>query len=196
MGKALHKLAALLHNGEVGGKIRVKHIVKADLLQRRHHAAGAALLGREAEGLRPRHPHRRRHLDDCGDVRVRQRVQNGVGIVPGCQGAGGAVGHALPTECAVCVLQGTASGNIHRGAGAGTHHIPDVHSLNFIAHLNAAHTLDALAGLPNHGNVHVQPAPLRLHRIGLVVDVQVMGQILQLAVPAADAGGAGGIVLG
>ena len=106
------------------------------------------------------------------------------------------MGDALTAEGAVAVLEIAADSHIQRGAGAGAYHIPDVHSLNLVAGLNTAHTLNALAGFTDHGNVHFQMAPFRLHRVGLIMDVQIVGQTLQFAVSAADAGGEGGIVLG
>ena len=196
MGKPLHEFAALLHNGEVGGEVGVEDVVKADLPQGADHVAGGGFVGRELEGLRPGHPHRRRHLDHRGDLRVRQGVQHPVGVVPGRQGAGGAVGDALAAEGAVAVLEIAAHGHVHRGAGTGAHHVPDMYALDLVAYLDAAHALDALAGLPNHRHIHFQAAPLRFHGVGLVMDVQVVGQPLKLTVSAADAGGAGGTVLG
>ena len=102
---------------------------------------------------------------------------------------------ALAAEGAGCVFQIAVVADIHGGAGAGARHIPDVHSLNLVADLDAAHTLDALAGLPDDGNAQIHPGALRLYVVGLVVDVQVVGQALQLAVAAADTGGAVGVVL-
>ena len=196
MGEALHEFAAFLHDGEVGGEIGVEDVVKADLPQGADHVTGGGLRRRELEGFRPRDPDGRGDLNHGGDLRVCQRVQHPVGVVTGGQSAGGAVGDALTAEGAVAVLEIAADSHIYRGAGAGAYHVPDVHSLNLVADLNTAHTLDALAGLADHGNVHFQMAPFRLHRVGLIMDVQIVGQTLQFAVSAADAGGAGGVMLG
>ena len=45
VGEALHKLAALRHDGQVGGEIGVEYIVKAHLLQGGDHALGGGVLG-------------------------------------------------------------------------------------------------------------------------------------------------------
>ena len=195
VGEPLHELAAFLHDGQVGGEIGIEYIVEADTLQGCHHAASGPQPRVQAELLRPGHPNRRSHLDHRSDLGVCQGPQHLVGVIPDRQSASGAVGNTLTTEHAVGVLQQAVVADVHRGAGAGARHIPDVHTLNFVAHLDAAHTLDALAGLPDDGNAQIHPGALRLHVIGLVMDVQVMRQLLQCAVSAADADGAVGVVL-
>lgn len=195
MGEALDELTALLHDGQVGREVGVEHIVEAQALQGGHHTACSPLPGAHAEFLCPSHPDRRGHLDHGGDLRVRQGPQNLVGVIPGCQGAGGTVGDALAAEHAGGVFQIAVVADIHGGAGAGARHVPDVHALDLVADLDAAHALDAFAGLPDDGNAQVHIGALWLHRIGLVVDIQVIGKLLQLAVAAADADRAIGVVL-
>ena len=196
MGEAVDELTALFHDGQVGGEVGVEDIVEADALQRRHHAAGRRLLGGHVEDLRPGRPHRRGHLDDSRHLGIGQRPEDLRGVVPDRQRPGGAVGDALAAEDAVRVLQIAVVAHVHRGPGAGARHVPDVHALDLVADLDAAHTLDALAGLPDDGDAQIHLLPRALDLIGLIVDVQVMGQALELAVPAADADGAVGIVLG
>ncbi|MPM64231.1 hypothetical protein SDC9_111117 [bioreactor metagenome] len=195
VGKPLQKLAALLHDGEVGCKIGVEDVVKAHPAQRRHHPPGSGKLGGEAERLRPRHPHGGGHLNHRRNLRVSQSPQDLVAVVPDGEGGGGAVGDALAAEGAVRVFEKPVEAHVHRGAGAGARHVPDVHSLHLVADLHAAHALDALAGLPHHRGVQIHPGFLRLEPVGLKVNVQIVGQGLQGAVSAADAGGAGGVVL-
>ena len=195
MGEALNELAALLHDGQIGGEVGVEDVVKAQPAQRRHHAAGGGLLGGKVEALRPGRPYRRGHLDNGGDLRIGQGPEDAVGIVPDGQGAGGAVGDALSAEHAVRVHQVPVVAHIHGGAGAGARHVPDIHALDLVADLDAAHTLDALAGLPDNGRPQIHPGALRLHLVGLKVDVQVMRQTLELTVAAADADGAVAVVL-
>ena len=70
-----------------------------------------------------------------------------------------------------------------------------MHALHFVANLNTAHTFDAFACLPDDRRAQIHVGALRLYRIGLVVDIQVMRELLELAVSAADTDSAVGIVL-
>ena len=196
VGEALDELAALLHDGEVGGEVGVEDIVKAHVLQSGDDAAGGGVLGAETPALCPGHPHGGGHLDHGGDLRVRQGLQHPAGIVPDGEGPGGAVGDALAAEGAVRVLQVAAVADGHGGPGAGADLVPDMHLLDLVADLDAAHALDTFAGLPDHGGVQADGGALQLDGVGLVVDVQVVGELLELAVAAADADGAVGVVLG
>ena len=198
VGKPLNELAALLHDGQIGGEVGVEHVVEAQTLQSSYQFAYRHLLVfvYHTEHLCPGHPYGGGHLDHSGDLRVRQSPQDLVGVIPDRQSAGGAMGDALAAEHAGSVFQIAVIADIHGGAGAGAGHIPDVHPLDLVADLDAAHALDALAGLPDDGDAQVYAGTLRLHVVGLVMDVQVMGKLLQLAVAAADAGGTVGAVLG
>ena len=190
MGEPLQELTALLHDGQVRREVGVKDIVEAQPPQSRHHLPRGRFLSGQDEGLRPGHPHRRRDLHYRGDFRVRQGVQYLHRVVPGRQGAGGTVGDALAAEGAVRGLQGAVAGDVHRGPGAGARQVPDPHGLDLLADLDAAHTLDALAGLPDQRRGGVRIAPGHMDMVGHLVDIQVVGQLLQRAVAAADTGGA------
>ena len=135
-------------------------------------------------------------MDYGGHVGVSQGPEDLVGIVPHGEGPGGAVGHTLAAEGAVGIFQTAVVGDIHRGPSAGARHIPDLHALDLVAYLHAAHAFDTLAGLTDHRHVQVHPGAFRLHLIGLVMDVQIVGELLQLTVAAAHADGTVGIVLG
>ena len=106
------------------------------------------------------------------------------------------MGDALSAEYAVRVFEIAVIAHVHGGPGAGARHVPDVHALDFVADLDAAHALDALAGLPDNGDAQVHVGALRLDLIGLVVDVQVVGELLELTVAAPHTNGTVGIVLG
>ena len=195
MGEAVQELAALFHDGQVGGEVGVEDIVKADGLQSSHHTAGGCHLLGQVEGLCPGNPDSRSHLNDGGDLGVGQILDNLRGIVPGRQCAGGAVGDTLAAVDAVGILQVPVHAHIHSGAGAGAGHIPNVHTLNLVADLNTAHTLDALGVVPDDGGVEIHGLAFQLGLIGLLMDVQSPCHGLQLAVAAADTGGALGAVL-
>ena len=74
MGKALHKLAALLHNGEVGREIGIEHILKAYAAQRASQTLDGCLLARNAELLAPSTTHGRRDLHQHDLVGISERV--------------------------------------------------------------------------------------------------------------------------
>ena len=104
MRESLYKFTAFFHDGQVGGKVGIKHIVEAQTLQGCYHTAGGALPGTQTEFLGPRHPDGRSHLNNRGDFRVSEGTQNSDGIIADCQSTGRTVGDALPAEYAVRVF--------------------------------------------------------------------------------------------
>ena len=195
MGKAPDKLTALLHNGQVGGKIGVEHIVKAHLLQGGHHALGRGELGVQMEVLSPGAAHGRRHLHHGDFLGVSQCVKYLAGIIALLQAAYGAVGDALAAEGAVGLAQGAGLGNADGGVGAGTHQIPDPHALHLFANLYAAHTFDAAVFHANHGVGKIIRRAAQVLYVVIAQQVIVVAQLLQLAVAAAGTLGAANIVL-
>lgn len=104
--------------------------------------------------------------------------------------------NALSAERAVRLLYHASSGYVHRRARTRIGHVPNVHILNFVAYLYAAHTFDTLVRVADQGEVF---RPCRFDEIflkALVDDVEVVGKVLQRAVAAPDAGGAVRVVLG
>ena len=195
MGEAVDKLGALLHNGQVCGKICIKHIVKADLLQGRNHALGRGKFRVQVIILRPGSPNRRGNLHHGDLLGIGQGVENPAGVVPLLQGAHRAVDDALSAEGAIGIPQAAGLAHADGGAGAGAHQIPDVHALDLVAHLHAAHTAHAAILNAHHG---VGEIVLRLFQVvGVVVtqEVIVVGKLLQLAIAAAGTLGAVGVVL-
>ena len=126
MGEALDELAALLHDGKVGGEVGVVDVVKAQALQSRDHAARRGHVQGQAKILGPGSPDSGGHLHHGDDLRVGQRLQHLHGVVPLIEGANGAVGDALGAVGAVRLLQLAVLGDIDRGARAGAGHVPDV----------------------------------------------------------------------
>ena len=196
MGKALDKLAALLHNGEVGGEVGVVDIVKAQGFEGGDHAAGGGHVQGEAEVLRPGGANGGRYLHHGDDVGVGQGFEHLHRVVPLVEGAHGAVGDALGAVGAVGVLELAVFRDVDRGARAGAGHVPDIEALHLVADLNAAHALDALGRVANEGQVLVPPGDGQLRLIGRAQEVHIVGQLLQGAVAAADAGGTPAVVLG
>ena len=86
-----------------------------------------------------------------------------------------------------------------RGAAAGAGQVPDVDALDLVAHLDAAHALDALVGVPVEGEIFgpkSTDAGDQVLGIDVVQNAQVVGDGLQLAVAAAHTGGALAVMLG
>ena len=196
MGQALHKFAALFHDGQVGGKIGVEHVVKADGLEHRHHTADGGLLQTQAEALAPGGADSRRDLHHADLFRIVERRKNLVGIVTGAQRAHGTVGDALAAIGTAGILQLQPVAHAHTGMGAGAGHVPDVHVLDLIAERNAAHAIDALGRFTDQNVLVVPGAEHGLLREGQIQHVHFPGQRLQRAVAAAGAAGAVGVVAG
>ena len=146
--------------------------------------------------LRPGGANGRRHLYDGGDLRVLQSRRDFGGVVPDGQSAGGAVGDALAAESAVRLGKDPVQTHAHGGAGTAALHVPDLQRLDLVADLDAPHALDALALLADQIAVLGPVVFLHVPGIGIVDDVQLRGQVLELAVFGAHAGGAVAVVLG
>ena len=189
----------LLHDGQVGGEVGVKHIVKAQPAQDGGHALYGGLLPGHVEVLPPGGAHRGGHLDHGDLVRVGQGVKGPLGVVPLPQAAHGAVGDALAAQGAVRVLDDPVARHVDGGPAAGARQVPNAKSLNLLAHLNAPHALDALVVVVVQGEGGGPGLPQALGQLGLVgqgEDAQVVGHALQVAAAAAHAGGALAVVLG
>ena len=195
MGEALDELAALLHDGEVGGEVGVEHIVEAHLLEGGDHPLGGGEPGRQSEGLGPGGTDGRRHLDHGDLLGIGQSLIDQGGVVPLLETAHGAVGDALTAEGAVGLAQGPGPVHADGGAGAGAHHVPHAHALDLVADLDAAHALDALVLHPDHGIGVVVGGLAQIVDIAAGGQVIVVAELLELAVSAAGAGGALDVVL-
>ena len=101
LGEALHKLAALLHDGQVGGEGGVKHVPDPQGADGGGQAALRGLLRGQAQDLSPSGPDGGGDLEDHLLGGVCQGGKDGLGVVPLPQGAHGTVGHALAAQGAV-----------------------------------------------------------------------------------------------
>ena len=193
------ELIGLFHNGEVRPEGGVVHMVEPQLPEGRRHFPDGPLLPGQAEGFAPGRPHRRSHLDQGHFVRVRQGFVEFVRIVPFPEPGHRTVGDALAAQGAVRILDHSVPGHIHRGPPPGARHVPDVHGLDLVADLDAAHAFDAFVVVVEQG-IGGGPGPAQafgqLFLIGIVVDPQAVGQGLEPAVAAADTDGAPAVVLG
>ena len=205
----LEELRSLLHNGQVGRKIRVKYIVYPYALQRRNQPLFRGDLRGQVKHFSPSCPNRRRHLHHNGLIGIIQsaaQAENCLGIVPGTKGVDGTVGDALAAQSTVRLLNGTASGYTYSGMRTGTDHIPDAKGLHLLADRDAAHALDALALIADqregiipvvrridmpeiHGVIHIDGVRHLLKLAGLVpiagrtVDPMLAQQQLNIGAP-------------
>ena len=195
MGKAVHELTALLHNGEVGGKIGIKHVVKAHLLQGGDHALRRGELRRQMVVLCPGHPDGGGHLHHGDLIGVGQSIEHLAGVIVLLQATHGTVGHALAAEGAVGLPQGAVLPHADGGVGAGTHQVPYVHPLHLIADLDAAHTADAAVLDPHHGVAEIRGDIPQILDVVLPQQIIIVGQLLKTAVSAAGTLGAADLML-
>ena len=196
MRQLFQELAALLHDREVGGEVRVEDVIEAHDVQRGGKTLDRRFLRLHAERLAPCGADRRRDLHDGDLVRILQGRQHAVGIVALLQGADRAMRDALAAQRALGFLQMIDLGNVHGRHRAGVDHVPHVGRLHMVADLNAAHALDALAVI-----AHKREAGVRLVLRNLLFkrqlgDIEIVRNRLELAVAAADAGRAVGVMLG
>ena len=196
VGEALHELAALLHNGQVGAEVGVEYIVKAQPLEGGDHLSGGGRAGGQAELLSPGHPHRRGYLDYRGDLRIRQGVQHILCVVPLTKGTCGTVGDALSAESAVRLPDLPVVADVDGNTGTSSRYIPDIQPLDLVADLNAAHALDALALLADQRSGTIPETLADVHGIGNIEEICLHSHFLQGAIAIAHAEGALTVVLG
>ena len=170
MRQLLEELRRLLHDGEVGGPVGVKYIVEAGDLQRSGETLHGRLLRGETEALAPGRTNRRCDLCDHDLIRILERVEDVVGVIPLTQCRGRAVGDTLTAECALAGLEIIGILHIDGTLGTGVDDIPDMAVLHLITDLYAAHALDALVVIPDQREV--QRAAMFLRQLLLKRDAQ------------------------
>ena len=108
-----------------------------------------------------------------------------VGIVALLQCADRTVGHTLSAIGAEGLGKAVRLCRADGRPGAGANQIPDMHALHLIAHLHAAHALDAAVFKAQNGRGVVDRRRTQLFLIGRAEQIIVVGELLQLAVAAA-----------
>ena len=111
------------------------------------------------------------------------------------QGCGWAVGDALPAEGAIGFADGAVVTDVDGDAGTGAGNIPDVQTLDFVAHLDAAHAFDALGSITDEGRGFVPVKRCDVFWKWIGKDVEFIGYALEFAVAVAHAGWAVAVVL-
>ena len=108
-----------------------------------------------------------------------------VGIVALLQCTDRTVGHTLAAIGAEGLGKAVRLCRTDGRPGAGADQIPDMHALHLIAHLHAAHALDAAVFKAQNGRGVVDRRRTQLFLIGRAEQIIVVGELLQLAVATA-----------
>ena len=193
----LEQLAALLHDGEIGGKVGVEHLVKAKHPQGSDHLACDDGAGLHAELVPQAHPDGGGHLDNDVLGGVLDGGGNLVGVVGLHDGPHGAHQGALAAQHAVGLVHGQVKGGGDLEAGGAAGVGQGGAALDLGAHLHAAAALDALGGVADDGGV-VDAQRLVGGDVGQlrVEPVKAAAERLELAGAVAGAGKAVGLVIG
>ena len=195
LAQALEQLGALLHNGEVGRKIGVEHVLKAHAAQRAGKALNGSFLARNAELLAPGATHGRRDLHQHDLVGIGDGIEHGLGIVALAQRARRTMRDALAARDAIGLADRRTPAGAHSGMRGAVGQVPNAESLHALAHLDAAHALNALVVVANDGEIEVPALARQVLLVRQIEDAQVVGDGLQVAVTAAHAARAARIVL-
>ena len=189
------ELGTFLHNREVGSEVRVEDIVESHDLQSSAESLDRCLLGRQSEGLAPGSPDGGSDLDDRDLLGIAEGIDDLLRIIPLGERSDGAVGDALAAECAVGSLERICTAYVDSGTGTRIDEIPDAACLA-VAHLDAAHALDASAVVPLKREILIAVLLGYVILVRDIVDIQVVGELLKRAVAGSDASGAVAEVLG
>ena len=184
-----HELAALLHNGEVGGEIGVEDLVEAHGVQGRGQASRRRLLAGKPQALAPGRAHGRRHLHHGFHRRIQDGLHDEAHVVTGRKRPGGAMGDALAAQGAPGLGDGQVVAHDDLRGRADPREVPHGAVLHLLADGHAAHALDALAAVALQREVGVPGRRLGQGTRG-VGQVEGTGKIAQSAGVLAHARGA------
>ena len=142
-----HELAALFHNGEVGGEIGVEDLIEAHGVQSRGQASRRRLLARKPQALAPGRAHGRRHLHHGFHRRIQNGLHDKAHVVAGRQRPGRAMGDTLAAQGAAGLGDGQVVAHDDLRGRADPRVVPYRAVLHLLANGHAAHALDALAAI-------------------------------------------------
>ena len=185
--EARQKLAALLHDGEVSGEVRVEDVVEAEHAQSSDETVDRRLFAREAEGLAPSSTHGGSNLHDDDLVRVGESVEDALGVITLAKGARRAVSDALAAEGTAGLIDGNAALHAHARVARAVGEVPHARGLDLLAHLDAAQTVDALVVVADERIVLVPGLMGQVLLVGQGRYAEVVGNGLQRAVARTDA---------
>ena len=186
--ETLHKLTALLHDREIGGKYSVKHIVKPDLLQRIGNLPHRGFLAGKSKRFSPRGADCGRHLHDSDLLPVLDRPPRLLRVIALPERAYRAVCDALSAQGAVRLLDLPVSGHVHTGARSRPFHVPHADALHFVTDGNTAHALDTFVIVTDQREILVPQERHQLFPVWHLENVQIPGDRLKGAVSVPGAG--------
>ena len=194
---AVNQLGGLFHDGQVSSEVGIEDLVEAQALQGLSHLAGHAGADGHAEFLAQGHTDSGSGLHDHDLLRIVDGGPNLGGVVLLGQRAHGAGIDALAAVNAVGGVNGLAESGSNLGLEATLDSADRADLLHLTAGSQAAAAQDALVGIADDGGREVVQRVLDV-RAGEVVLVhaQLLGELLQLTVLAADAGEALTLVVG
>ena len=106
VGESFKEFTALFHNRQIRTVIGIKDIINTDFFERADQLAHGRVLILETNLLSPRGTHRRSHLYDGDDFRIRERVVEIQSVISFAQRADRTMRDALPAKRAVAFAEG------------------------------------------------------------------------------------------
>ena len=181
-GEALDELGTLFHDRDVGGEVRIEHLVEAEHAESRIDLTGRELARLHAESFAEGDADGRSDLDDAGLGGIAERLPYLGGLVVLVDRADGAVGRALAALDAGRLGELDVDRRSHDGLFAAADELESPDVLHLLAHLGATAALDALVGIENdrrRGVIDVAMDDFLRERD--VADAEVGGDILKFA---------------
>ena len=186
--EALDELRAFLHDGDVGGEVRIEHLVEAETAQRRLDLTGRKLAGLHAEIFAESDTHGRSDLNETDLLFVTESVPDLGGLVILVNRTDRAVSGALTALDAGRLGELDVGRRGHNRLFAAPDEFKRPHVLHLLAHFSAAAALDALVGIQNErrrGSVVLAVNDFLRERD--IADAEIGGDVLKFAASAARA---------
>lgn len=195
--QAIQEFGALLHDGEIGTKIRIKDLVEAQELQSRYHLSCDDGTRLHTEGIAEGYAHRGGNLDDNVFFRVLQSIEYFIRIVFFDNRTGRTDEAALTAENAIRgfhrFVEGGRDGNVTAASGIRQ----CGNALDVFAGTDAAPAADAFGWVADDGGIGFDPWFI-LEYAGQwrMLDVEAAAETLQVAVLVAGTTQAVFVVIG
>lgn len=181
-GEALDELGTLFHDRDVGGEVRIEHLVEAEHAKSRIDLTGRKLTGLHAESFAESDTDGRSDLNDAGLGGIAESIPDLGRLVVLVNRADGAVSGALTALDAGRLGELDVGCGSHDGLFAAADEFKSPYVLHLLADFSAATALNALIGIKDdrrRGVVDV--AVIDFLRERDVADAEVGGDILKFA---------------
>ncbi len=181
-GEALDELGTLFHDRDVGGEVRIEHLIEAEHAESRVNLTGRELAGLHAESFAESDADGGSDLDDAGLGGITQSRPDLGRLVVLVNRADGAMGRALTALDAGRLGELNVGSGSHDGLFAAADELESPDVLHLLAHFSAAAALDALVGIENERRSRgIVIAVDHLLRERNVADAEIGGDVLELA---------------